>query len=87
MVPKSGDKIQHPNPFLVEKHFREYVLPHGWLKQARKRSGGTSGLISGVFLNYFYLEILISRIFSFQFFSPPLGNYRFQPNRKRFQNK
>ena len=50
MVPKSGaDEIQHPNPFLVEKHFREYVLPHGWLKQARKRSGGTSGLISGVF--------------------------------------
>ena len=50
MVPKTGNKIQHPNPFLVEKHFREYVLPHGWLKHARKRSGGTSGLISGVFI-------------------------------------
>ena len=45
MVPKTGNKIQHPNPFLVEKHFREYVLPYGWLKQARKRkrSGGASG--------------------------------------------
>ena len=45
MAPKGCDKIQHPKPFLVEKHFREYVLPYGWLKQAQRRfSGNFNGI-------------------------------------------
>ena len=42
MAPKGTDKIQHPKPFLVEKHFKEYVLPYGWLKQAQRRISGNS---------------------------------------------
>ena len=43
MAPKGNtDKIQHPKPFLAEKHFKEYVLPYGWLKQAQRRISGNS---------------------------------------------
>ena len=32
----------HPNPILAEENYREYKLPHGWIKTAHRRQNGMS---------------------------------------------
>ena len=44
----------HPEPIVMEENYREYRLPHGWLKRAyQRKDGNTKGIIDNIYYRTF----------------------------------